>query len=49
MRARPASTTNGDPTAEYLAFFRAGVDGVFSDFTPTAFATRAAYLREHGR
>ncbi|XAH23385.1 glycerophosphodiester phosphodiesterase family protein [Xylophilus sp. GW821-FHT01B05] len=44
-----AGLYNGDPTAEYLAFFRAGVDGVFSDFTPTAFAARAAYLRESGR
>lgn len=39
----------GDPAAEYLAFFRAGVDGVFSDFSNTAFAARAAYLKETGR
>jgi glycerophosphoryl diester phosphodiesterase len=39
----------GDPTPEYLDFFRAGVDGVFSDFTNTAFAARAAYLAETGR
>ncbi len=40
---------NGDPAAEYLDFFRAGVDGVFSDFSNTAFAARAAYLKETGR
>ena len=40
---------NGDPMAEYLDFFRAGVDGVFSDFSNTAFAARAAYLKETGR
>jgi glycerophosphoryl diester phosphodiesterase len=44
-----AGDYNGDPKAEYLRFFRAGVDGVFTDFTPTAVAARAAYLREMGR
>ena len=39
----------GDPIAEYLTFFRAGVDGVFADFSNTAFAARAAYLKETGR
>jgi len=39
----------GDPQAEYLAFFRAGVDGVFTDFTPTAVAARAVFLKEAGR
>ena len=39
----------GDPTAEYLAFFRAGIDGVFTDFANTGFAARAAYLKETGR
>jgi glycerophosphoryl diester phosphodiesterase len=38
----------GDPTAEYLTFFRAGVDGVFTDFSTTGFAARAAYLKEIG-
>ena len=38
----------GDPMAEYLAFFRAGVDGVFSDFAHTAVGARAAYLKEMG-
>ena len=39
----------GDPLAEYLTYFRAGVDGVFADFSNTAFAARAAYLKETGR
>ncbi len=33
---------------EYLKFYRLGVDGVFSDFTYTGVAARAAYLRELG-
>lgn len=39
----------GDPAVEYLDYFRAGVDGVFSDFTNTAFAERKTYLAETGR
>jgi len=39
----------GDPVAEYLDAFRAGVDGVFSDFANTAVAARAQYLKETGR
>lgn len=39
----------GDPLAEYLTFFRAGVDGVFSDFTNTAVAALKTYLNETGR
>ena len=39
----------GDPTAEYLTFFRAGVDGVFTDFANTGSAARSAYLQETGR
>ncbi len=39
----------GDPTPEYLDFFRAGIDGVFTDFSNTGVAARAAYLRETGR
>lgn len=38
----------GDPQAEYLQFFRLGVDGVFSEFPDTAVMARAAYLREGG-
>ena len=44
-----AGLYNGDPVAEYLTFFRAGVDGVFTDFAHTAVAARSAYLKEIGR
>jgi len=43
-----ASSYRGDPQAEYLLFFRLGVDGVFSEFPDTAGMARAAYLREGG-
>jgi len=39
----------GDPAAEYMDYFRAGIDGVFSDFVNTAVTARAAYLKETGR
>ena len=39
----------GDPKNEYLQFYRLGVDGVFTDFTDTAVAARAMYLKELGR
>lgn len=35
-----------DPKAEYLQFYRLGVDGVFSDFVDTAIAARADFLKE---
>jgi len=35
-----------DPKAEYLQFYRLGVDGVFSDFVDTAIAARAIFLKE---
>jgi len=41
-----ASSYRGDPQAEYLLFFRLGVDGVFSEFPDTAVAARAILLRE---
>ena len=34
----------GDAIAEYQAFFEAGVDGVFSDYTDTAVAAREVWL-----
>ncbi|SEC79226.1 glycerophosphodiester phosphodiesterase family protein [Bradyrhizobium erythrophlei] len=43
-----AADYRGDPGLEYLKFFRLGVDGVFTDFTHTGVAARAAYLRELG-
>ena len=39
----------GDPSNEYLVYYRLGVDGVFTDFTDTALAARAAWLKETGR
>ena len=41
-----AANYQGDPQAEYLQFFRLGVDGVFSEFPDTAWKARAIYLRE---
>jgi glycerophosphoryl diester phosphodiesterase len=43
-----AADYHGDPNLEYQKFFRLGVDGVFTDFTNTGVAARAAYLRELG-
>ena len=44
-----AGLFDGDPTAELLTYYRAGVDGVFADFPNTAVAARARYLKEVGR
>lgn len=46
---RLARDYQGDPKNEYTAFYRLGVDGVFTDFTDTAQAARAAWLKETGR
>ena len=43
-----AADYHGDPSLEYLKFFRLGVDGVFTDFTHTGVGARAAYLHELG-
>jgi glycerophosphoryl diester phosphodiesterase len=43
-----AADYRGDPSLEYLKFFRLGADGVFTDFTHTGVGARAAYLRELG-
>lgn len=37
-----------DPQQEFLQFFEAGVDGVFTDFATTGVAARAAYLKKLG-
>lgn len=37
---------NNDPKAEYLEYFKLGVDGVFSDFPDHAVAAREIYLKE---
>jgi glycerophosphoryl diester phosphodiesterase len=44
-----AADYQADPNAEYLKFYRLGVDGVFSDFANTGVAARAIYLKELGR
>ena len=44
-----AGVFKGDPAAELLTYLRAGVDGVFTDFSNTAVPTRAQYLKEMGR
>ena len=43
-----AATYGGDPSREYDRFFRLGVDGVFTDFTPTGVLARAAFERNLG-
>src|SRR5882757_5411332 len=43
-----AGDYRGDPSLEYLKFFRLGVDGVFTDFTHTGVSARTAYTRELG-
>jgi glycerophosphoryl diester phosphodiesterase len=40
---RLPSDAGGSPVAEYLAFYEAGVDGVFSDFPETAVAARELF------
>ena len=44
-KRRLAFDYRGDPQAEYLQFFRLGVDGVFTDFPDTAGTARAVLLR----
>jgi len=41
---RLAADYGGNPVNEYLRFYEAGVDGLFSDFADTAFAARAMFL-----
>jgi glycerophosphoryl diester phosphodiesterase len=43
-----AAGYQGNPVNEYLAFYRAGVDGLFSDFADTAFASRDLFWLENG-
>ncbi|GAB7080486.1 glycerophosphodiester phosphodiesterase [Megalodesulfovibrio paquesii] len=47
MRNEPrylAKDYNGDPEAEYLQYYKLGVDGVFSDFPDTALKARTKFL-----
>ena len=46
---RLAADYKGDPKAEYLQFYRLGIDGLFSDFADTALQARDTYLSELGR
>jgi glycerophosphoryl diester phosphodiesterase len=41
---RLASDYKGNPVNEYLAFYEAGVDGLFSDFPDTAVAARVMFI-----
>ena len=44
--ARLAGIYKGDPVQEFLAYFRLGIDGVFTDFTATGVKARDAYEKE---
>jgi glycerophosphoryl diester phosphodiesterase len=46
---RLTADTNKDPKAEYLLYYRLGIDGLFSDFADKAIAARKDYLTELGR
>ena len=48
-KRRLTADASGDPKAEYLLYYRLGLDGVFSDFADTAIQARDAYLKELGR
>ena len=44
--ARLAGIFKGDPIAEYLAYFRLGIDGIFTDFTNHGVQAKEAYAKE---
>ncbi|KLN57027.1 glycerophosphodiester phosphodiesterase [Variovorax paradoxus] len=46
---RLAADYNKDGRNEYAVYYKLGVDGVFTDFTDTAIAARADYLKGLGR
>lgn len=46
---RLAADYNKDGKNEYAIYYKLGVDGVFTDFTDTALAARADYLKSMGR
>lgn len=48
-KSRLAGVYKGDAIAEYLPYFKAGIDGVFTDFTPTGLAARQQYLNSLNR
>ena len=45
---RLAGIYKGDPINEFLAYYRLGIDGVFTDFTPTGVQARNVYNKELG-
>jgi glycerophosphoryl diester phosphodiesterase len=45
---RLANDYGGNPIEEYLRFYEAGVDGLFSDFADTAFAARELFWLQQG-
>jgi glycerophosphoryl diester phosphodiesterase len=47
-QSRLVSDYAGNPVNEYLQFYRLGIDGVFSDFPDTAFASRELFRLEEG-
>jgi glycerophosphoryl diester phosphodiesterase len=46
---RLASDYTGNPINEYLAFYNAGVDGLFSDFADSAVVARSLWLLKNDR
>ena len=44
--SRLAGIFKGDPLQEYLAYYRLGIDGVFTDFTADGVKARDAYIAE---
>jgi glycerophosphoryl diester phosphodiesterase len=45
---RGSKFMGGDSVNEYLKFYRLGVDGVFTDFSGSAYLARALYLHDFG-
>lgn len=43
-----AGIYNNDPMQEHIAFFKLGVDGIFTDFPDTGVAARQKYLQDVG-
>ena len=44
--SRLAGIFKGDPSQEFLAYYRLGIDGVFTDFTADGVKARDAYIAE---
>jgi glycerophosphoryl diester phosphodiesterase len=48
-QGRLAPPYKGNPINEYLTFYELGVDGVFTDFSDTAFTARELFRLQHGQ